>query len=37
MMEMAYRVPDNMVGQTLRDATKITQGINKELMAEKLS
>lgn len=24
MMEMAYRVPDNYVGQTLRNATKIT-------------
>ena len=35
MMELAYRVPDNYVGSTLRNATKLTQNINKEIMADK--
>ena len=34
MMEMAYRVPDNMVGHTLRQATSITQDMNKDTMNE---
>ena len=25
MMELAYRVPDNLIGRTLRDATTYTQ------------
>lgn len=30
MMELAYRVPDNLVGATLRNATMYTQKLNKD-------
>ena len=33
-MELAYRVPDNMIGSTLRNATKVTQEMNKDIMDE---
>ena len=35
-LTLAYRVPHNPIGQSLRRATKITQDINKDLMVEKL-
>ena len=36
MMEMAYRVPDNMIGSTLRTANKATSMINMEMMREQI-
>ena len=36
MMEMAYRVPDNMIGSTLRSANKATSMINMEMMKDQI-
>ena len=32
--EMAYRVPDNLFGKTLREASMATQSINSVLMKD---
>lgn len=34
---MAYRVPDNLVGGDLRNATKYTANVNQELMIDQAS
>ena len=34
-MALAYRVPDNMIGHTLRNATMVTQGMNKHTIDDK--
>ena len=36
MMEMAYRVPDNMIGSTLRSANKATSTINMQMMKDQI-
>ena len=33
-MELAYRVPENLVGRDLNNANKITANINLELMRD---
>lgn len=36
-LTMAYRVPDNLVGGDLRNATKYTANVNQELMVDQAS
>ena len=35
--ELAYRVPDNLIGNSLKNANMITQKINIDMMAEQVA